>query len=127
MEHNPAKKRQRELSRREAVRWGASAALVAWSIPTIVTWTPSPAHAGTPAPGNDEMAAPRDAASTVARPQHELAKTGADFGLLAAAGVTTIAAGAATLRLRRTWSDRASATPITTLPLPPAPERPSHP
>lgn len=115
MHSTPDANQSNHLSRRQAVRWGASAALVAWATPTVLTWTPSPAHAGTPSPTGEAQASPR--------PTGELADTGAGSGLLAAAGVTAIAAGAAALRWQRHPVDH-PAEPAISLPLPPRAEPP---
>lgn len=127
MEPTPDEQVQPHLSRRTAMRWGATAALATWAVPTVVTWAPSPAHAGTPSPGDEEVEeveAARGPAPSVGGPDRELAETGTNLGLLAAAGVTTIVGGATVLRLRDTWSDRSTAAG-TALPLPPRPEPPS--
>lgn len=118
METTPDTHPPRHLSRREAVRWGASAALVAWAVPTVVTWRPSPAHAGTPSPARETEAPPPAAAAAVTPQRGELAATGANNGLLAAAGVTTVAAGAAVLRWQRASSDHVAGS-APSLPLPP--------
>lgn len=109
MERTPDEQPQHLISRRKALTWGGTAAVLVWAVPTVVSWTPSPAHAGTPSPLEEEQ------------PKAQLADTGANLGLLAAAGVTTIAAGAVALRSQRTGS---ATTPLS-LPVPP-PRPPSE-
>lgn len=90
------------MTRREALRAGLLVGAAAWAVPVAQAVRVTPAAADTPsAPG--APAAGGAEAQTAVPATGPLASTGADGheALLAAAGVTAVAAGAALVRCRR--------------------------
>lgn len=91
------------VSRRSVLRGSAALAVTAWTVPTIVTFRPDPAHAVSPVPGEQPGAEgevkPRIARAD--RQEQELAVTGLGLGWLGALGAGAVATGATVLRRSR--------------------------
>lgn len=95
-----------DTTRRDVLRYGLA---VAWTVPTIMTFRPTPASAGSEAPRTDS--APAEVAASDTRggtgAGGEIASTGGGFAWLALAGNAAVATGAAAVLHSR--SQQASA------------------
>ncbi|MGN6242782.1 MAG: LPXTG cell wall anchor domain-containing protein [Motilibacteraceae bacterium] len=93
------------MTRREALRAGLLLGTAAWAVPLAQAMSATPAAADTPsAPGRPGAPPQGGAEAQIAVPATgPLASTGSDGheALLAAAGVTAVAAGATLVRRRR--------------------------
>lgn len=101
-----------DTSRRDVLRYGlAATAVTAWAAPTVMTFRPRPASAGSEPPRTDD--GPADVAASgpteAARPSGELASTGSNLAWVALAGNTAIAVGGAAALQSRSQQRTATA------------------